>query len=774
MTKRPRQNLSRSLFMTTLVTSAMALATALSTFADVTIDPDSTDATDITDTLGNKVDPTTTTINDDLVIGFGLVGVLLIDDTTDGNGLTTVSSKIGLLGQNTDSVGIGTVTGATSTWTNSSSLIVGNQGNGTLSITNGGTVSNIAAVIGNLADSSGETTTFGTGTVTVSNTGSSWISDALTVGKFGIGSVLINDGAMVSNSLAIIGDFIESNGNMTVSDAGSSWTNSDAMIIGKSGTGTLRISDGATVSNTTAVIGDAIESSGDVTVSDANSKWTHDGSLKVGNNGNGMLLIDNGGAINNTSGVIGIATDSIGMVSVNGTDSSWTNEESLSVGDQGSGTLSITNGGAVSNTNGRIADKTGSTGFVTVSGANSSWTNEEDLSVGDQGSGTLSITNGGTVSNTSGRIADQFGSTGDVTVSGNDSSWTQSEDLFIGSFGSGTLSINDGGKVISNTMAIVGNATGSSGDVTVSGTGSSWTHNNDLFVANAGTGTLFITNGGTVSSTNSKIAEGPGSIGIVEVSGTGSTWTHSNSLFVGFVNGSDQASGGGGQLTVNFGATVSITNTLKIWQKGTVILNGGVIRTANLEVVPGGAFFFVFGTLDVVGDLAYDNTFVIPSETLTAGLTLQVAGQLTLLAPLKLAGGELAVSSINNAPLLDFVTGTLRLNSDLLTIGDNGIVGNTVDLTAGKHIAADNEATPLDHLGARTPLAPDPRTSDVEWQRSIGRQPLLRRTVQPTQCGDSPGRRLDTAGQRFLWQPVLSSSDGWTVDFSDPVRADRP
>ena len=73
----------------------------------------------------------------------------------------------------------------------------------------------------------------------------------------------------------------------------------------------------------------------------------------------------------------------------------------------------------------------------------------------------------------------------------------------------------------------IGCTSGSTGTVTVDGTGSTWTNSGDLYVGYYGNGTLNITGGGAVSNTNGYIGYNSGSTGTVTVDGTGSKWTNS-------------------------------------------------------------------------------------------------------------------------------------------------------------------------------------------------------------------------------------------------------
>ena len=162
----------------------------------------------------------------------------------------------------------------------------------------------------------------------------------------------------------------------------------------------LSITNGGSVSNTyDGLIGYCSGSVGSVTVSGAGSTWTNSRDLTVGYSGSGALSIMGGGRVSNNTSDIGRSVGGVGFVTVSGTGSTWTNSKSLTVGYYGSGTLNITSGGSVSNSYGYIGYGSASTGSVMVSGTSSTWTNSSRLFVGgNSSSGTLSISGGGAVS----------------------------------------------------------------------------------------------------------------------------------------------------------------------------------------------------------------------------------------------------------------------------------------------------------------------------------------------------------------------------------------
>ncbi len=335
-------------------------------------------------------------VNDEVSIGNGQLNIL--------SGSQVSNSSDGSIGDQSGSVGTVTVAGTGSTWTNSSNLTVGNIGQGTLNVEAGGQVSNAeTGAIGRFGNG------LGVGTVTVTGTGSTWTNSSdLIVGVSGQGTLHVEAGGQVSNSsTGSIGDQGGSVGTVTVNGAGSTWTNSSELRVGNGGQGTLNIEAGGQVSNVgVGLVGFVGGSSSTATVTGTGSAWTNSSSLFVGFFGQGTLNIEAGGQVSNIgSGVIGQQDGSIGTVTVTGTGSAWTNSSDLVVGQFGQGTLNIEAGGQVSNIgSGVIGNFSGSVGIATVTGTGSTWTNSTNLLVGISGPGTLNINDSGLVtvgSNTS-------------------------------------------------------------------------------------------------------------------------------------------------------------------------------------------------------------------------------------------------------------------------------------------------------------------------------------------------------------------------------------
>lgn len=227
-------------------------------------------------------------------------------------------------------------------------LYVGNTGTGSLLISGGGTVDNAFFVsIGENAGVHGTVTVTGTNSLLHGQT-------SLYVGWEGKGWLTVADGGRVNSGTGGVGALGGSEGSVTVTGEGSMWNNSSALFVGQSGVGELLISDGGGVSNSGAYIGYNNGSAGSVTVTGEGSLWINSDFLFVGGSGNGGLQIANGGKVSNTTAYIGLNNDAQGNVTVAGEGSTWTTTGDLILGGSAlntattaTGTLTIADGGTV-------------------------------------------------------------------------------------------------------------------------------------------------------------------------------------------------------------------------------------------------------------------------------------------------------------------------------------------------------------------------------------------------------------------------------------------
>jgi T5SS/PEP-CTERM-associated repeat protein len=251
-----------------------------------------------------------------------------------------------------------------------------------------------------------------------------------------------------------------------------------------------------------------------------------------------------------------------------------------------------------------IGRSPGATGTLVVD-SGGTFSVSDEIVVGDLANGTITIQNGGHVSSVRAYVgkhySDLYRGTGAVTVTGTGSTWTNSNSLYVGvtpgfwfagSGGRGVLTIEDGGHVDSYFGFIEDQST-----VNVAGAGSAWA-TTSLRVYY---GTLNIQNGGTVA--NDGIVEFAGS---ATVTGPGSSWV---------IDG-DLSFSGNGALNIRDAGVV--TNT-----------------SASVGSSDGGDFHVVTvegagSTWTNTGDLIVGTDYYIPNAWvgLSEGGTISVGGLL--------------------------------------------------------------------------------------------------------------------------------------------------
>ncbi len=197
-----------------------------------------------------------------------------------------------------------------------------------------------------------------------------------------------------------------------------------------------------------------------------------------------------GGTLHSQFTDIGLAEGAFGMLTVAGSDAQLLNDWQLRVGNQGAGLVSISDGAMVTNAEAFVAAGGGSFGDVFVTGEETTWDCLGTLAVGKGGFGTLTIADGAQVLSDLGIIGQQLSSFGELVVTGPGSAWTIFGSLDVGMSGFGTLIIEDGATVTNEVFATLGTFLkgqhgtfeGGVGEVIVTGSGSTWTVNGDLYI----------------------------------------------------------------------------------------------------------------------------------------------------------------------------------------------------------------------------------------------------------------------------------------------------
>lgn len=406
-----------------------------------------------------------------------------------------------------DASGTLNVEGSGSTLT-ASVFTIGNVGNGTMTISDGGKVTAAEQTSTSVSDKGVVFVARGdasTSSVTVTGDGSELAAVSLYAGENGKATVEILDGGKLTLSdLLEIGRNTTSVSTVTVSGKSSTDTASSVttnrITVGNFGTGTLIIKDGATVSGGGNVsVGLSKDSNGTLTVSGSGSKLalTTGGSLYIGNNGTGNATVSAGGVIevpddiylgyhNPTSDSVSASTG-VGTLLVTGAGSS-VSATRLEVGRSGTGTLTLADGGAVTVNSGTgtldIAKSSGSTGTLIIGAAAGS----DAVAAGTLNAATVAFGSALTGSETS---------TGKIVFNITDTDYTFNKTIT----GAGVVDVEAGTVNLTGTSTYTGATTVNGGTLNIAGSIASVVSiNNGAFLTGNGTvGGLSVKSGGTVS-----------------------------------------------------------------------------------------------------------------------------------------------------------------------------------------------------------------------------------------------------------------------------------
>ncbi|TEA76606.1 autotransporter domain-containing protein [Allopusillimonas soli] len=618
------------------------------------------------------------TIADDLVIGSEGKGMLTVDQgAVVKNSATLIAEQTGSTGT-MNLNGVGGARGVLATHTISA-------GDGAAHIVfDGGTLRTLSSQPGAIGAG------FALGDITVAAGGAYIDTNGRDVGfqspLSGPGTLVkLGEGALVLFTPNTHGSTRVSEGRLVVYGTAASIMHAAGdMIVGDQAgpPAGLLITDASTVENGNGYVGQTSGSEGTVTVTGSGSSWTNNGWLYIGEQGIGTMRIEDGGAvITNGNASIGRVSGGVGTATVTGSGSTWTTNSFLKLGDLtgGQGTLTIANQGTViSNSQVRLADAPGTQGTALVTGTGSKWIGPAtQFHVGFWDKGVLTIADGGEVQSDFTTLGTWGGSSGTATVTGGGSVWNIHDDFEVGVWGAGLLTIENGGLVTNPAAAYIGSEVGSVGVVTVTGAGSLWRPENEMVIGSEGKGWLTVTDSAAVETNEVHIAELAGSQGTVNIgSPTGDAPTAPGKLNTPLVRFGD----GDGSLIFNHTASAyrfapQILGNGRInLLAGTTELNNGAAFSGTVSVNSGAVLIThgtLGGTLGVLAGGRLEGAGTVGTTTMGGTVapgnsigTLHVAGNYT-----QAAGStyEVEVDAAGNADLID-VSGTATLNGGTVQV----------------------------------------------------------------------------------------------------------
>jgi len=490
--------------------------------------------------------------------------------TTVSNGLITIGSTAATT-LNGGGFNTMIVTNA-NLW--STGLVMGNKSSSNTVTVLAGTVWDGRAgvlIIG--TNSGGGTSPFATTMNVLTNDGGQMLNfGAVTIGAGGGGGQ--NNGLFVMN-----GGVVVSGGGLTVGTAGTA-------------DGRLWIASSGTVVNVAASLAG---SRGVVTVTDSGSTWTNTGLLTVGSGSNSkfnQLIISNGAQVISAGAAIGSGTfTSNNLVTVIGSGSTWSNAGGTTIGVSAGGPsannqlLVVGSGTVVSVGTTLIGSGIGaSNNLVTITDPGSTWTNTGAITLYDVGN-FLVVSNGGKVFQLGNSSTLTIGSNGRsnlllIASSGVVVSANASLGLSTGNNpGNSRIIVTDPGSIWSNTVSL--NFAGGSGHQLIVSNGGRVVVGGGINL-NGAVQQMWIGSSGTVVSASVVL----GNLSTVTITDPGSVWTNTGVLNVGATSGGANinqliVTNGAGLFNggaFNVGATANASNN------SVRVLDGGLLEANTLSV----------------------------------------------------------------------------------------------------------------------------------------------------------------------------------------------
>ena len=604
------------------------------------------------------------TVDGDLTVGKAGQGTL----TLSNNG-EVITTGDGILGSQAGSTGSATITDPGTEWQINGELKVGDNGNATMQVENGGFVS----LAGNLAiaDSGG------TSTLTLDGIGSRIIAGgtSVTIGGKGDGTLTVQNAAdaVFSGASVSLGENSTGTGTLTVQGS-NTMMSTGSLTVGSQGTGTANVQDAASLSTGTNIsLGEQSTGSGTLTIDGASV--TDAGTLSAGGYGTGTLTIQNGGSLTVQGNDITLGEQSTGSGTLNivGNGSTLTFNGDLTVGKSGSGTVALSGNASFTGTSMTLASgtgfggaSTGGTGELDISGA-SSVLLSQDLTIGKYGVGTLAMAGSSVLANKGdATLGSQPGTEGSATLNFG-SSWTVGGSFTDGSQGTGTVTVQGGSSLIANGDSLTVGKQGAS-SLSVTGAKSTVQYAGDLIIGKQADGTFNIADEATTAPTSGGtgkvyIAETSGINGALTINGGGSNLSAADVV----IGGTATKAGGNGSVQLTGSGSLSVSQAITLWKNSTLNVTGGyaIIGSAPKTAANGNVYIGGSGELTGAGNIT--GNMVITAGTVDAGGA--ASGNLSVAGNYLQTGGTLkftvAGSGIGQASQLD-VTGGVSISGSAL------------------------------------------------------------------------------------------------------------
>ncbi len=542
----------------------------------------------------------------------------------------------------------------------------------------------------------------------------------------GTASLNINTGGSASFGADLIAGYNGDSGSISVS--GGLLTVASALDLGggslaSGGEGYLTVAGGGVVENTGGAITSAYQltagisagTTGTILVSGPGS-LVNEGpnAARIGDYGDGSLTVTDGGTFDAaspdsnvlTAFNVGANAGASGTVTLSGSGSTINVSGYAIFGEGGNATVTIEDGAVF--TGGQVSNGSTPGEAIAIGGGNllSNLETGSAQTPNYGGSGLVQVLSGGTLSSVAGIRIGYDGDSGTLVVSG-DSLAEASGSIRVGTEyssadgragGSGTVVVEGGATlrslgphITSDASIVIADAAGTTGSITVAGSGSLLDAGGDrVGVGTAGSGTLVVSSGGTVSAGSTFYSDTEAGFSLGTSGGTGSVLVTGSGSLIAIdgaltVDGNLSASGGGTDLlTVTNGGTVTATG-LTLWAGGSVSVDAASLVQIGMAAVPVSATGLVIEAgMSVAADGGTITGAVSNEGALSNAGALTISGDVTGTGTLALAAGSTtAIDGSFTGQTIEFSGSGDTLTLDSL-LGASSVTqiqaGDTVDL----------------------------------------------------------------------------------------------
>ncbi|MBU0637536.1 MAG: hypothetical protein KKB50_01625 [Planctomycetes bacterium] len=476
------------------------------------------------------------------------------------------------------------------------------------------------------------------------------VSDHVTVGNDGDGVMNILNGASVITEYAYMGGHDFGNtGVLNVDGSNAEITVNEIIRVGDGGHGFLNLLNGARVSSQGCYIADASTAYGEVSLTGA-SEFDGGNWVALGCSGTGLLTITETSQFGTESLYVGTTPGGSATIDVSGAGSRVDASDYLIVGDWGYATMNVSQQAAVTADTLVVGACNTADGELNIFDSGTTVTALRSIQCGSDGVGTINITGGADVRSTEpdGPIYVGLGAGGDgyLLVDGESTLAAEYSALVIADHGHGVVDILGGSVVHTGSELFMGWWEGASGQLTISGAGSTYTADTGYpaQVGVGGEGKLIVSDGGRFEKPGGfHLGHQSNGVGTVTLSGSTTTFWCGEHVNVGEY--------GVGTFTVNDGR-VAVGNVDTADVPSGEVHVGDWGKLTGTGTLIGEVFSFNGGSVRPGGE---------PSGTQTGVLTIdgnytQQDADLTIRTKGTLVGDEYSVLN---------VTGTAHLDGEL-------------------------------------------------------------------------------------------------------------